>query len=153
MRVLANTPSGKLILNPSNVLALVNGSPHGAAALVARGRDLVVSTGYTCHNDMMAAAGLEHVDFDLEVLNFEEATFRGGMNSTSISFDIWNVGDRFEVDEYVDALRATYDFLSSHRKLAGGPPLGILIYDDDYVQTHSFDAAGLVAIRPSPSPM
>lgn len=147
MRVLANLPSGKLILNPRDVLSLVEESPHGSAALVVKGRDVVVSTGFTCHNDMMAAAGMEHVPFDMSDLNFEEATFRGGMNAHEISFDIWNLEDRFAVESCVDALHAAFDFLSNHRKLPGSQKLTISIYDDDYVLTHLFDASGLVDVR------
>lgn len=147
MQVLSNNPSGTLVLNPPDLVSFVSRSPLGSVALVLKARDLVVNTGYTCHNDMMAAAGMQNVELDLEALNLDEATFRGGMNSEGVSFDIWNMDNRFAVESHQDALRTIYRFLSGHRRLAKAPPLTILVFDDDYVLTHIFDEAGLVEVR------
>lgn len=147
MRVLSNSPSGKLILNPPHVLQLIEGSPHKAAALVVRGRDVIVNTGHCCHSDMMRAAGIEEQSYDLRQGNPEDATFRGGINLTGVSFDIWNKDADIAVENCLDALQAAYDFLKSHRKLNDALSLEIAIYDDDYVRTHTFDEHGLTDER------
>lgn len=149
MRVLSNTPSGKLILNPQNILQIVKDSPEKSAALVVRGKDIIVSTGYTCHNDMMDAAGIEMKNFDLSSNNVEEATFRGGINETGVSFDIWNLNDVVDVEGCTDVLQGAYDFLAAHRKLRHASQLQISIYDDDYVLTHTFDVDGLKGVQQS----
>jgi hypothetical protein len=136
-----------MILNPPNVLQLVEDSPQQAAALVVRGKDIIVNTGYTCHNDMMAAAGIAENIYDLDNPNLEVATFRGGISKTGVSFDIWNQNDKIDVEAHVDALRAAYDFLLNHRKLSRTRSLEIAIYDDDYVLTHIFDGNGLTDVR------
>ncbi len=150
MRILSNGPDGKLILNPPNIVQLVKDSPMKNAALVICGNDAVVSTGYTCHNDMMAAAGIVETPYVLDAENTTEATFRGGINECGIIFHIWNENNAFEVEDHVCALQAAYDFLSQHRRLRHAPNLEIAVFDDDYVVTHHFSNAGLTdARRPS----
>lgn len=148
MRVLSNTPAGKVILNPIDIVALVAQSPQKAAAVVVVGKDLIVSTAFTDHNSMLNAAGFEVRNYELEddcdpVL----VTFRGGMTADSITFDIWHRGDQDKVGEYVDSIKSAFDFLSSHRKLKNIGSLEIAVYDTDYVQTHTFDSRGLIDER------
>jgi hypothetical protein len=150
MRILSNGPGGKLILNPPSIVQLVKDSPMKNAALVIRGNDAVVSTGYTCHNDMMDAAGIVETPYVLDAKNITEATFRGGINEYGIIFHIWNKNNAYEIGDHVCALQAAYDFLSQHRRLRRAPNVEIAVFDDDYVVTHHFSNMGLTDVsRPS----
>jgi hypothetical protein len=143
MRVLSNTPEGKLILNPTDIRQLVEDSPQKAAALVVRGRDIIVNTTYSCHNDMMDAVGIVENPYNLKGCNLSEATFRGGIGKSGMTFDIVNMNDCAVVESHIEQLQAAYEFLRSHWKLRHVPSLEIAIFDDDYVRTHTFDANGL----------
>lgn len=145
MPVLSYSPSGKVVLNPPNVLQLVNDSPMKNAALVIRGIDVIVSTGPATHNEMMDAAGIQENPYDLRDINLKEATFRGTINEGGLSFHIWNRKNKYEIDAHIDAFQAMYDFLTQHQKLRRGPSLEIVISDADYVVTHFFCRDGLTA--------
>ncbi|MCZ7860979.1 hypothetical protein O9X98_06135 [Agrobacterium salinitolerans] len=147
MRILSNTPEGKIVLNPPDILSLVSQSHQKSAAVVVIGRDVIVSTLYTDHNTMMAAAGFEVRNFDVEKPDPEAATFRGVMDLNGASFDVWHRGDQNELGNHLTSIKMAYDFLSSHWRLRNVGPMEVAIYDDDYVRTHKFDELGLTDER------
>lgn len=147
MRILSNTPEGKIVLNPPDILSLVSQSHQKSAAVVVIGRDVIVSTLYTDHNTMMAAAGFEVRNFDVEKPDPEAATFRGFIDLNGASFDVWHRGNQSELERHIPSIGVAYDFLSSHWKLRNVGPLEIAIYDDDYVRTHKYDHLGLADER------
>lgn len=147
MRVLSNTPNGKLILNPPDIRQIIADSPRKAAALVVRGRDIIVDTTYSCHNDMMDAASIVENSFDLDGSNLPEATFRGGADLNNMTFHIVNEGDSAVIKDHIAQLELAFAFLKGHRKLRHIANLEIAIFDNDYVRTHTFDANGLTDER------
>jgi hypothetical protein len=170
MEILYSDSEGKVVLNPPDLGSFVRNSIHKGAGIVLLGKDALVGTAYIDHCSMMELAGITPCLFNLDVdspsigkgpfsSDPATATLRGGVGGDGkVSIEIWHRGDLDQLDALCDRLSVVLNHVKDHRKLRGFDHFELVIYDDDYVQSHVYTDEGLEDVRhhlsdPSSSPL